>query len=262
VDLRGSKLLARCVLTQVVMVTNATRFKTSAAASIAFALTCFVLYSVRSAVACQTGALTPGATVQTDMTQPRLQPRFPRYLLRTGDVLELNFPFTPEFNQTITIQPDGYVTLRGLADVRIQDKSLPDAIELLRKEYSRILRDPVITVELKDFEKPYFIVGGEVAHPGKYDLRGETTILQAVMIAGDFKSQSRKSQVLVFRRTSDEWAEVRKFDLKKMLSSKNLTEDVRLRPGDMVFVPKSAWSKFERFIPVASIGMFFNPLSY
>ena len=63
---------------------------------------------------------------QTDAQQslasdpsPKLQERFPRYRLRSGDVLELNFTFTPEFNQSVTIQPDGYVNLRGLADVRI-----------------------------------------------------------------------------------------------------------------------------------------------
>src|SRR5262245_7482142 len=127
---------------------------------------------------------------------PTLQTRHPRYLVRPGDILELNFPFTPEFNQTVTVQPDGYVTVRGLGDLHIQDKTVPDIIEAMRTAYGKILRDPVITIELKDFEKPYFIVGGEVAHPGKYDYRGDTTILQAVAVAGDFKSGSRSSQVL------------------------------------------------------------------
>src|SRR5687767_10365154 len=35
----------------------------------------------------------------------------PRYRLRSGDVLELNFPFVPTFTQTVTVQPDGYITL-------------------------------------------------------------------------------------------------------------------------------------------------------
>jgi polysaccharide export outer membrane protein len=191
---------------------------------------------------------------------PAFQTRFPRYVVRAGDVLDLNFPFTPEFNQTITVQPDGYVTVRGLGDVRIQDKTVPEIAEMMRTAYSRILRDPEVTVELKDFEKPYFVVGGEVGRPGKYDLRGDTTVLQAVAVAGDFKAESRNSQVLLFRRISDEWAEVRRIDIKQMLRTKNLAEDLHLKPGDMVYVPKNPWSRIDRFIPVPTLGMFFNPV--
>jgi len=193
---------------------------------------------------------------------PTLQTRFPRYRVRAGDVLDLNFSFTPEFNQTITVQPDGYINLRGIGDVHISDKTVPEVVEAVRTAYSKILRAPAVTVELKDFEKPYFIVGGEVTRPGKYDLRGDTTILQAVAMAGDFKPQSKSSQVLLFRRVSDDWVEVKELDLKHMLRSRNLNEDPHLRPGDMVFVPKSRWSKLDRFIPVPTLGMFFNPLNY
>ena len=116
--------------------------------------------------------------------EPAFQERFPRYRLRTGDILDLNFPFTPEFNQSVVVQPDGYINLRGIGEIRVQGKTTPEVVEALRAAYGRILRDPEVTVELKDFEKPYFIVGGEVAKPGKYDLRGDTTVVEAVTIAG------------------------------------------------------------------------------
>src|SRR6267142_990938 len=191
-----------------------------------------------------------------------LQQRYPRYRLRAGDVLDLNFPFTPEFNQTVTIQPDGYINLRGIGDMRVQDKTTADTVDAVRGAYTRILRDPVLTVELKEFEKPYFIVGGEVAHPGKYDLRGDTTVLQAVAIAGHFNGQSKSSQVLLFRRVSDEWVEVTKLNIKQMIRNRNVNEDVHLRPGDMVFVPKSNLARLERFIPVPSVGLYVNPLGF
>ena len=211
----------------------------------------------------RTSVVTADQSVRAEGTQgPILQQRFPRYRLRAGDVLDLNFPFTPEFNQTVTVQPDGYISLRGGGDLHIQDKTVPELSEAVRGAYSKILRDPVITVELKDFEKPYFIVGGEVARPGKYDLRGDTTILQAVTMAGDLKAQSRSSQILLFRRASEDLVEVKQIDLKRILRTKNLTEDTYLRPGDMVFVPKTTLSKFDRFIPVLSLGMFFNPFTF
>src|SRR5438067_853804 len=64
--------------------------------------------------------------------EPTLQERYPRYRLRAGDVLDLYFPFTPEFNQTVTVQPDGYISLRALGELRVQDKTTAEVVEVLR----------------------------------------------------------------------------------------------------------------------------------
>src|SRR5258707_1137194 len=50
----------------------------------------------------------------TPADRPFLQRRNPRYQLCKGDIFDLTFPFTPEFNQVITVQPDGYITLLGM----------------------------------------------------------------------------------------------------------------------------------------------------
>jgi polysaccharide biosynthesis/export protein len=210
------------------------------------------------------GSACPAAAQQSSdgAAEPLLQDRYPRYRLRPGDVIVLSFPFTPEFNQTLTIQPDGYINLRGAGDVRLQDKTTPEVVESVRAAYAGILREPVITVELKEFEKPYFIVGGEVGNPGKYDFRGDTTLIQAVAMAGGFNDRAKTSEVLLFRRVSDEWAEVRKIDLNRMLRDKDATEDLHLKPGDMVLVPKSRMAGIARFIPLATLAAYFSPLRY
>jgi len=192
--------------------------------------------------------------------EPSFQERYPRYRLRPGDVLELTFPFTSEFNQTVTVQPDGFISLRGVEDLRAQDKTTAELVAAMRAAYNTILRDPTIDVKLTQFEKPYFVVGGEVGRPGKYDFTGTTTVAQAVAIAGGFTDKSKTREVLVFRRVSDEWAEVKKIDVKRMLEKGALAEDLHLRPGDMVLVSKSTMSKIGRFIPIPSMGLYFNPL--
>lgn len=196
------------------------------------------------------------ATAPDDSQRPALQRRNPRYQLCKSDVLELSFPVTPEFNQTVTVQPDGYVTLLAAGDIHVEGRTVPEVTEAIRSAYAKILREPIITVRLKDFDKPYFVVGGEVGHPGKYDLRGDTTVLQAIAIGGGFTDAAKHSQVWLFRRISNEWVETRKLDLKKMLSAGNLSEDPHLRPGDMLYVPKSALAKVKPFIPVATVGTY------
>lgn len=203
-----------------------------------------------------------GANRTAQEQEPTFQERYPRYRIHVGDVLNLHFPLTPEFNQTVTVQPDGYINLQGLADVRVGDKTTPEVVEMIRTAYNRILRDPIVTVELKEFEKPYFVVGGDVAKPGKYDFQGDITVMQAITIAGGFGQKSKKSEVLVFRRVSDQWAEVKKVDVKRMLQRLDLNEDLHLRPGDMVLIPQSKLPDFTRFIPIPSLGMYFNPLPH
>jgi len=191
--------------------------------------------------------------------QPSLQSRNPRYRLCESDVFDLDFDLTPEFNQTVTVQPDGYITLRGIGDVHIAGQTVPEATESIRQAYSKILHDPVIIVALTDFNKPYFVVSGQVGKPGKYDLRGDTTVSEAVAIAGGFSDNAKHSQVLLFRRVSNDWVEVKKLDLKQMLQAANLSEDLHLLPGDMLFVPKNRVSKVRPWIPYPSLGMYVNP---
>jgi polysaccharide export outer membrane protein len=191
---------------------------------------------------------------------PGPQKRDWRYQLRPGDSFSIRFPFTPEFNQgDVAVQPDGYVTLQGLGEVSVAGKTLPELRKVIETSYSAIVSQQIITVELKEFEKPYFLVGGEVGHAGKFELRGDTTVAEAVMIAGGFRETAKHSQVLLFRRVSDQWMEAKKLDLKKMLSAGNLGEDLHLRPGDMIYVPKNAISKIKPFLPVPGVGVALTP---
>jgi polysaccharide export outer membrane protein len=199
------------------------------------------------------------AKTATD-SAPQLQTRAARYKIAPGDSFDLNFELSPEFNQTaVAVQPDGFVTLRGVGDLNVQGQTVPELTQTLRGAYNKILNDPIISVVLKDFEKPYFVADGQIGKPGKYDLRGDTTLTQAIAIAGGFKDSSRHSQVLLFRRVSDQWMEAKVINVKQMEKSGNLKEDPMLHPGDMLFVPKNTMSKIDKFFPSASMGTFFRP---
>jgi len=185
-----------------------------------------------------------------------------RYRLTPSDVLELTFPYVPEFNQTLSVQPDGYITLRAVGDLRVQGRTLPDLRQMLYEAYSPILREPVITVVLRDFEKPYFVAAGEVKNPGKFELRGLTTVTQALALAGGHTESGKLSQVILFRRYSRELLEVKQIDVKRMLNAKDLSEDPLLRPGDTLFVPKSVVAQLGRFITRPQLGLYLNPFHY
>jgi polysaccharide export outer membrane protein len=166
-----------------------------------------------------------------------------RYRITPGDVLEFTFPFVPELNQSVTVQPDGYITLKDIADLRAQGRTVAQLKADVLAAYAPFVRDPVVTVSLKQFETPYFIAGGEVAKPGRYELRGATTLTEALAVAGGATMRANVSKVMLLRRHDGDRVEVKRINVTRMYARKDLSEDPLLRPGDSIVVPKSALGK-------------------
>ncbi len=188
--------------------------------------------------------------------------RHPLYRLAKSDTFDLTFTFSPEFNQTVVVQPDGFVALKGAGSLLCEGMSIPQVQLAVARAYREFLHDPEVTVQLKEFDKPYFLASGEVAKPGKYELRGDVTVAEAIAVAGGFTQQALHSQVVLFRRISAEAAESHVVDLKKMLNAHNLQEDMHLQPGDFIFVPQSRISKIRKFVPTNSLSWYVNPLQF
>jgi polysaccharide export outer membrane protein len=155
------------------------------------------------------------------------------------------------------VQPDGFINLHSAGSIYVQDLTIPEIVEALKKAYSKILHDPIIDVDLKDFQKPFFIVGGQVNRPGQYELRHDTTVSQAVAISGGL-TVNGKAQVFLFHRISNDWLEVKKIDLKDIYHGKNANEDPQLHPGDTLFIPEKFISKFRKYVPY-SVGTYLDP---
>jgi len=214
-----------------------------------------------------TGGSSNGAITQPGRAGGKGDPAFggerhPLYRLSRSDTVDVSFTFSPDFNQSLTVQPDGFVALKGAGALLAEGLTVPQMQQAVANAYRGFLHEPEVTVTLKDFDKPYFLASGEVARPGKYELRGDLTVNEAVAIAGGFTQQARHSQVVVFRRISAYVAESHVIDLKKMLDSRDLREDLHLQPGDFIFVPQSRISKIRKFVPTNSMSWYMNPLQF
>src|SRR5436190_18389002 len=173
-----------------------------------------------------------GAIAQ-QQTAPRLTTvTEERYRLQPGDVLEVQFRYSPEFNQTVTVQPDGYVSLEIGGDIKVAGMTVEQARLAILKKASARLQDPVAAVILKEFQRPYFVVAGEVAAPGKIEMRERVTAIQAIMLAGGLKEGAKASQVVVFRKLNSDLAEVKLLNLKSIRRTSDLENDLTLQPGD------------------------------
>jgi len=183
-----------------------------------------------------------------------------RYVLHPGDVLDIQYRYTPEFNQTLTVQPDGFISLEIGGDVKVSGRNLEQVRNVILTKARTRLASPELIVVLKEFQKPYVVVAGEVVQPGKIEVREKLTAIQAVLLAGGFKDSAKSSQILVFRKLNAETAEVKTLNFKSLNRSLDLENDLPLQAGDMILVPRNRLSKFDRYVKIASLAAFVNPL--
>ena len=204
--------------------------------------------------------LTHAQTIKPDETPPQLSAgKDSRYRLVPGDVLEIIYRYTPEFNQTVTIHPDGFAVLEIVGDLKLSGLTLDEARKKILEKATVRLKDPEVTLILKEFQKPYFLVSGEVSQPGKFEMRENVTALQAVMMAGGTKDTAKASQIVVFRRINADVAEVKILNLKKIKKTSDLENDLTLEAGDIIFVPRNTFSKVERFVRMANLFNILKP---
>jgi polysaccharide export outer membrane protein len=200
-------------------------------------------------VQAQTSARTQAPLLRT--------PTEDRYTLHPGDVLDVQYRYTPEFNQTVMVQPDGYISLEIGGDLKVVGRTVQQVRALVITRARERLAAPEVIVVLKEFQKPYIVVAGEVNLPGRIELREKLTAIQAVLLAGGFKDSAKSSQIIVFRKLNAEMAEVKVLNFRSLKRTSDLENDLNLQAGDMIMVPRNRFSKIERYIRLASVLAFF-----
>jgi polysaccharide export outer membrane protein len=190
-----------------------------------------------------------------------LAPADGRYRIQPSDVIGIRYVYTPEYDHSATVQPDGYLSAPVVGQLRVAGLTLAEVRDAVVAAVSSRLRDPEVYVDLKEFQKPYVTIAGEVRTPGRLELRGRTTVIEAIALAGGFTPNSKHSQVLLFRPVDTYGAAATLLDVKEMMSPRGVVRGMDVRPGDLLVVPQNRVSKVERYIKWANIGVFINPFN-
>lgn len=181
--------------------------------------------------------------------------RDPKYKLQPNDVIAIEYVYTPEYNQQVTIQPDGFVTLKLVGGVKVAGLSMDEAQKAIVHKASERLNNPELTLMLKEFVKPHFTIAGEVSKPGSFEMHGNVSALEAIAMGGGFKDTSNRKQVLLVRKVDTEIASVKVVNFKQLMSNSGASEDFQIRPGDILVVPKTKLGAIEPYIRVSSMAM-------
>jgi len=172
-------------------------------------------------------------TVLSD--QPRKE-TVSEYVFQEGDVFDVKFFEYPEFDQTITVRPDGKISLPLVEDLSVLGMTPSLLDKRITEKYSERIKDLEVTIVLKEFAGQKIYVGGEVNNPGTIQLKNQMTLLQAIFHAGGFK-RSANLQSVILIRNNDNKPESHRIDADRIL--KEGDPDISLKPSDVVYLPKT-----------------------
>ena len=163
----------------------------------------------------------------------------PGYRIQPGDQLGLDFYMNSEFNDTVTVNPDGKVALRMVGPIQAGGLT-PDQLAVsIDKAYSSELRNPGAVVHVHNMPGREIYVEGQVEKPGAFPLQPGMTMVQALALAGGVNDSADAQSTVLIRRDACGQPQGSKVDLASAIDKPGSGADVALMPHDVVVVPRS-----------------------
>ena len=180
----------------------------------------------------------PSASVRTAPADamPKVTPAVPTdYVIGPEDVLQVTVWKNDAMSKQVPVRPDGKISLPLLHDIQaagLTAMQLRDKIAAALGEFMPTPEVAVIVSEVRSFRVS---VLGEVQKPGVLNLKADTSIMEALAMAGGFRDFASPSKIVVFRKDSYGKTHKLRFNYKRAISSDE--ENFSLKTGDVIVVP-------------------------
>lgn len=161
------------------------------------------------------------------------------YLLRPGDHVAVSVYQEPDLTQSdLPIDDSGMISLPLVGSVQAAGRSVQDVSAEVQRAYGRrFLRDPQVSVTLRQAAARTLSVEGQVGRPGQFPIEPGNTLLSAIAMAGSPAQDAKLDEILVFRQVNGQRVGGR-FDLTEIRSGR--MPDPQVLPGDVIVVGYSA----------------------
>lgn len=155
------------------------------------------------------------------------------YIIGPEDYLYIRVWKSPEFSGTVSVGPDGTISMQLINEVKASGMTARQLADVLADRLKEFLTTPEVNVQvLAARSRTYIILGDGVVKPGIYPLPKPLTVLEALIAGGSFSPFAKKNKIYVLRgsqKLSFNWNEVSK--------GKNLAQNILIQNGDKIYVP-------------------------
>jgi polysaccharide biosynthesis/export protein len=164
-------------------------------------------------------AVVPASATQNEVIHP-------------GDQLSVQVFGQPA--QNVTVLPDGSVDYPLIGRVKLAGMTVPTANNVLAQKLAKYVRNPMVTIVVTQQGQPNVLVLGDVKNPGKYEVRADARLTDAIAAAGGIANVDGP---LPDARISDDAGNIQQVSLEKLLQRGDLSQDRPIVDGDVVYVP-------------------------
>ena len=178
------------------------------------------------------------APVSSPVTPPTQSPPAAEsdYILGPEDVIEVAVWKEPDLSKTVTVRPDGKLSLPLVGDLQAAGLTAIQLKENIKQALADYVDDASVSVTVQQINSLKIFIQGEVNQPGVYDLKSNFTVLQAVSLAGGFTQWAKKDKMVIFRKEGERVTSI-PVNYDKIISGENQTQNVLLKRGDTIVVP-------------------------
>ncbi|SRR5216683_2726956 len=160
----------------------------------------------------------------------------PDYRIGIDDVLDVAVWNVAELQKTVPVRPDGKISLPLVNDVLAAGLTPMELRDQLAKKFAAYVHSPDVSVVVRDIRSLKISVLGEVKTPGRFDLKGPSTVLDALALAGGFTEFASRRKITVLRAAGGTAQRIY-FDYDAAVSKGGKRTNMALQPGDIVVVP-------------------------
>jgi len=159
------------------------------------------------------------------------------YIIGPKDLLEINVFGLSELDTTARVSEDGMITVALLGEVQVGDLTKSGVEKKLTQLFEeRFLKNPQVTVFIKEYRSQIVSLLGAVNEPGDYELLGRQTLLQIISQAGGLTEDAGKG-IIVIRKQPDGSNKSREIPVEELVEKGNVQLNIVLQPGDIINIP-------------------------
>jgi polysaccharide export outer membrane protein len=186
----------------------------------------------RALISCCVAAAGCASTQVTPMTA-----EVPKGEYRIGreDVIEVVVFREPELSRVVPVRPDGKISLPLAGEMDAAGKTTAELQVGIAKLLSAYVREPAVSVLVREVNASRIFVLGEVIRPGGFPLRGPMTVVQAIALAGG-RTAYAGDRVVWLREKADGSKEKATLSFSEMVKGE-ASGALWLASGDVLYVP-------------------------
>lgn len=168
------------------------------------------------------------------------------FLLGPEDVIDIIVWRSDDLTQKdVVVRPDGKIAMPLVGEIEASRRTAKELAADIAERLKEYKGNPTVYVKVKEANSYHVYVLGDVAKPGKYQVKSQVTVLQAISMAGGFTLYAAKNKAQVRRTVVGPPGHSKEFKIPvpydELMSGDGDIKDFVLKSGDMVVVPSRAW---------------------